>query len=302
MRYFNISGNTLVKLGAMTVMTAILAACSEGPKEEFVPVTLTGQVSMQAGPTPTGTVHFRLYNLWWLEGDLRHPLEEIADFTSDSTNFSHSFEYPAHKGTGLAVHAWIDTDGDGVFCTPTAKLDPSGLTAMEESPAGDVTMNIVLTDNCQAANFFYPPRRISRTSDYCWHLPVYTAKCAGANSQSANPLNTPPQLNTDYYRAASLLWTEAVTFSKQHITTRKLQTQTSHQRGCSHSGRKLYGSASTSRLYSTPALSSNFCIWPSFQPSNTSVQPPTNSPPIKICGIVSKEVCACRTSRIARPR
>ena len=74
MRYFNISGNTLVKLGAMTVMTAILAACSEGPKEEFIPVTLTGQVSMQAGPTPTGTVHFRLYNLWWLEGDLRHPL------------------------------------------------------------------------------------------------------------------------------------------------------------------------------------------------------------------------------------
>lgn len=157
MRNFNISGKTLGKLGVITVITAVLAACSGGPKEEFVPVTLTGQVSMQAGPAPTGTVHFRLYNLWWLEGELRHPLEEIADFTSDSTSFSHSFEYPAHKGTGLAVHAWIDTDDDGIFCTPTAKLDPSGLTAMEENPAGDVTMNIVLTDNCRAANYFYPP-------------------------------------------------------------------------------------------------------------------------------------------------
>ena len=157
MHNFNISGKTFGKLAVITIITAALAACSGGPKEEFVPVTLTGQVSMQAGPAPAGTVHFRLYNLWWLEGGLRHPLEEIADFTSESPNFSHSFEYPVHKGTGLAVHAWIDTDDDGVFCTPTAKLDPSGLAAMDENPAGDVTMNIVLTDNCQAANYFYPP-------------------------------------------------------------------------------------------------------------------------------------------------
>ena len=88
---------------------------------------------------------------------LQHPLEEIEDFTSEGPSFSHTFQYPLHKGTGLAVHAWIDTDGDGIFCTPTSRTDPSGLASTEETPAGNVTLNIVMTGNCRAANWYYPP-------------------------------------------------------------------------------------------------------------------------------------------------
>lgn len=134
-----------------------LTACSGAPDEEYATVTVNGTVQMAAGPMPAGILHFRLYNLESLEGDLQHPLQEIEDFESDSPAFSHTFQYPLHMGTGLAVHAWLDTDGDGIFCTPTARLDPGGLAYTEATPEGEVDMTITLTANCRAANWFYPP-------------------------------------------------------------------------------------------------------------------------------------------------
>ena len=135
----------------------LLAACSNAPEEQFKTVTVNGTVRMLAGPMPAGTLHFRLYNLEALDGDLQHPLEEIEDFTSSTPEFSHSFQYPVHKGSGLAVHAWLDMDGDGVLCTPTDKLEPSGLAYIAENPEESVTLDIALTGNCRAANYFYPP-------------------------------------------------------------------------------------------------------------------------------------------------
>ena len=134
-----------------------LAGCGGGPEGEWVDVSLSGQVSAADGEVPEGKIHFRVYHLESLEGDLRHPLEEIVDFESDSTSFSHSFSYPLHMGEGLAVHAWVDTDGDGVLCTPTEREDPSGLGWTEDTPAGDVQLDVVISDKCRAANFFYPP-------------------------------------------------------------------------------------------------------------------------------------------------
>ncbi len=84
---------------------ALLVACSDAPQEKYQTVTLNGKVRMIAGPMASGKLHFRLYNLWYLDGELRHPLEEIEDFESDTAEFTHTFEYPLHKGTGLAVHA-----------------------------------------------------------------------------------------------------------------------------------------------------------------------------------------------------
>lgn len=92
--------------------------CSDAPQEKYQTVTLNGKVRMIAGPMASGKLHFRLYNLWYLDGELRHPLEEIEDFESDTAEFTHTFEYPLHKGTGLAVHAWLDTDGGGIFLPP----------------------------------------------------------------------------------------------------------------------------------------------------------------------------------------
>ena len=135
----------------------VLSACSGAPEEKYQTVTLNGNVRLQAGPVPEGTIYFRLYTLWSLEGELRHPLEEIEDFQSDSANFTHTFEYPLHKGEGLAIHAWIDTDNDAVFCTPTVRTDPGGLAWTEETPSGEIDMTITLTDNCRNASWFYPP-------------------------------------------------------------------------------------------------------------------------------------------------
>ena len=150
--------STLATSSALAVTAFALNACSGGiPEAELVPVTVSGTVGMAAGPLPAGKLHFRIYVLESLEGDLQHPLEEVVDFESDTPEFTHSFDYPAHMGEGLALHAWLDTDGDGIFCTPAARLDPSGLGYTQDSPAGDVTLNVTLTTNCRAANWFYPP-------------------------------------------------------------------------------------------------------------------------------------------------
>ena len=138
-------------------LTSLLPACSDTPAEKFKTITLNGEVRMSAGPVAPGVLHFRLYNLESLSGELQHPLQEIEDFQSESPVFTHTFEYPVHMGEGLAIHAWLDTDGDGIFCTPTQKLDPSGLAYVETTPEGEINMTITLADNCRAANFFYPP-------------------------------------------------------------------------------------------------------------------------------------------------
>ncbi len=139
------------------VTGGLISACSNAPEENFSTVTLNGNVRMIAGPVPAGKFHFRLYNLEALEGELRHPLEEIEDFESETPKFSHTFEYPLHKGEGLAVHVWLDTDADGFFCTPEKRIDPSGLSWVGETPSGKVEISITLSDNCRAANWFYPP-------------------------------------------------------------------------------------------------------------------------------------------------
>jgi hypothetical protein len=153
--------NTKTRIAAAWSLVAIAASaltgCEGMPAEEYATTTLNGEVRMAAGPVPAGTLHFRLYVLESLEGDLQHPLEEIEDFVSDSPVFSHTFDYPLHKGDGLAIHAWADTDGDGIFCTPTARLDPSGLAYTPETPSGEISMVITLSENCRAANYFYPP-------------------------------------------------------------------------------------------------------------------------------------------------
>lgn len=146
------------KVALLAGTAMLLTACSGGPEKEWRTVTVSGDVSMAAGPMPAGTLNFRLYNLWYLDGDLRHSLEEIEDFQSGSGSFSHTFEYPVHKGSGLALHAWLDTDGDGFFCTPSERVDPAGFVWQEDVEGVDtVTFNIKLTDNCRAANYFFPP-------------------------------------------------------------------------------------------------------------------------------------------------
>jgi hypothetical protein len=147
---------TTAIVGALSI-AAILAGCSNAPTENFRTITLNGNVMMTAGPLPQGTLHFRLFVLEALEGELQHPLSEIEDFDSESGIFSHTFEYPLHTGEGLAIHAWLDSDDDGIFCTPTSRLDPSGMAWQTETPENAVDMVITLDRNCRSSGWFYPP-------------------------------------------------------------------------------------------------------------------------------------------------
>jgi len=146
----------LLQVIGVTTMVMTLAGCSGEPEGEWVEVRLTGDVMNADGAVPDGKIHFRVFHLQSLEGNLRHPLQEIVDFESDSASFTHEFSYPLHMGEGLAVHAWVDTDGDGIFCSPSEREDPSGLGWTEDTPEGDVTLNVTLSEKCRAANFFYP--------------------------------------------------------------------------------------------------------------------------------------------------
>lgn len=147
----------LIVIVVLAICFVLLDRCAGLPNPEYATVTVNGEVSMIAGPVPAGTISYRLFVLESLEGILQHPLEEIEDFQTDTPSFSHTFEYPLHMGTGLAIRAWVDADGDGVFCTPTERLDPSGLAYTTETPTGEVQLDITLTENCRAANWFYPP-------------------------------------------------------------------------------------------------------------------------------------------------
>jgi hypothetical protein len=148
----------ILPFSAALLTGVFLIGCSGAPEEKFTAITLDGRVRMIAGPVPAGTIHFRLYNLEAGSGDLAHPLAEIEDFESDSAEFTHTFEYPLHKGEGIALHAWLDADGDGIFCTPDSRTDPSGMSWNGETPEGTIELSVLLSDNCRAASWFYPPK------------------------------------------------------------------------------------------------------------------------------------------------
>lgn len=139
------------------VSGALLVGCAGEPAENLTTVTVKGTVTLPNGEAPAGKLYFRAFQLEALEGELAHPLSELGDFESDSPEYSYTLDYPVDRGTGIAVHAWLDRDGDGIHCTPQIRDEPAGLTTMAATPTDTVELNIVLTDNCRSSNFFYPP-------------------------------------------------------------------------------------------------------------------------------------------------
>ncbi len=141
--------------GFTVVLALLLAACSE-PSREMRPMEVTGTVV--APPGVEGPVEVRLFVEWALEGELRHPLQLIEIFPAEAgVPFSHRFDYPAYLGKGLAVYAWIDTDGDGIMCTPTARNDLGGLAIAENGDSEKATVAVTLTEPCRAPGWFFPP-------------------------------------------------------------------------------------------------------------------------------------------------
>ena len=132
----------------------LLTACAEAPIETR---TIELTTNVEAPPGVEGPVEIRVFHAWSLEGELRHPLHLIEIFPAETgDSFTQSFEYPIDEGEGLAVWAFIDTDGDGIHCSPSVRNDLSGLTVDEGAVGDQVEVTVNLTDPCRAPGWFYP--------------------------------------------------------------------------------------------------------------------------------------------------
>lgn len=141
--------------GGLCVLAGLLlAACSE-PAPPVRQLEVSGRVL--SPPGASGPVSVSVYHAWALTGELRHPLEFIADIPVTDGQFAATVDYPLDMGTGLAVYAWQDLDGDGVLCTPTVRDDLAGLSVLETLPDGPVNLDVSLTAACRGPDFFYPP-------------------------------------------------------------------------------------------------------------------------------------------------
>ncbi|MFW2404746.1 MAG: hypothetical protein ACN4GT_08260 [Gammaproteobacteria bacterium] len=151
-RIYRIHSLGLAALAAMGLLTA----CGGDPDPGMKRIEVT--TTVVPPPGVEGPVEVRLFQLWSLEGMMRHPLQ-LLDIVPAEANkaFTHTIDYPANFGEGLAVFAWIDTDDDGIHCTPTVRDDMSGLATVESVDSGKAEVIVTLTDACRAPGWFYPP-------------------------------------------------------------------------------------------------------------------------------------------------
>lgn len=145
-----------LRAACATVLAATLvAACSETPPETRS-LKINGTLQMPAGTAPSGELHVMAYHAWTGSGELRHPLLFMGEFSTSPADFSGNIEYPAGAGEGLVIYAWMDADGDGVLCTPQNDTELSGLTEVAAFPADEVSVELSLSENCKAPNWFFP--------------------------------------------------------------------------------------------------------------------------------------------------
>jgi len=152
-----------IKTSAALLVIALIGGCSGGSAEgPATPVSIKGSISVPAGTDSGGRVEVHLFQTWFGEGDLRHPLQFIETFDTTVGEFSHSFGYPDNGGEGLIVYAWIDTDGDGINCTPTERNDLAGLTEVADFSLGSgeeyaaASVSVKLSADCAGPDWFFP--------------------------------------------------------------------------------------------------------------------------------------------------
>lgn len=149
----------MLRITCATALTALLAtACSEKPPE-VRSLKINGTVQMPAGADASGELHVMAYHAWAGTGELRYPLLLMGEFSVPVGDFSGTVEYTAGTGKGLVVYAWVDSDGDGVLCTPQNDTELAGLAEVAGFPADEVSVELSLNANCKAANWFFPAAR-----------------------------------------------------------------------------------------------------------------------------------------------
>lgn len=146
-----------VGLGLLALVALLTAYGYYATQEQAVAtqrVTLKGELLAASGLS--GPVQVRVFQAWAGQGALRHPLESIASFPASLGTFQQVIDYPLNDGEGLVVYAWLDSDGDGLHCTPALRNDPAGLTQIAQFPADTVSFRLELTDACVGPEHFFP--------------------------------------------------------------------------------------------------------------------------------------------------
>jgi hypothetical protein len=140
-----------------------LTGCGEvTTKSKTMAVDLHGE--LRVPPGADGPVHVAVYHAWSGRGELRHPLQFIVAFTATPGAYRHAIEYPVDAGEGLVVYAWVDLDGDGVLCTPSYRMDLSGLTEAKSFPGDSPQVDVDMTAPCRGPDWFFPPEEPLRRS------------------------------------------------------------------------------------------------------------------------------------------
>ncbi|WP_446830461.1 hypothetical protein [Candidatus Foliamicus sp.] len=135
---------------------ALCVGCSDAPPPPPLPVALTVEIAAAGDIDTTATVHLSVHHAWSGVGELRYPLEIIDRRATQLGASNFSFGYPTDKGEGLLVYAWIDTDGDGIHCTPTSRGDLANLVEIAEFPSQQVSASLILETPCAGPDWFFP--------------------------------------------------------------------------------------------------------------------------------------------------
>jgi hypothetical protein len=132
----------------------LINACSES-QPEGEEITISGQI-ITSEDVQGKTFNLSVFHAQSGIGFQQHPLYEIESFTSQSLNFNHTFIYNSSGNTGLVVYAWLDTDQDGIMCTPQSRDDIAGIDLNEDFPNSNQSFKIELTQQCVGPDWFYP--------------------------------------------------------------------------------------------------------------------------------------------------
>ena len=147
------------RVGA-TIPVCVAALCFGCAGEELPPPPISVELAVAiAAPEeidPSATVHLSVHHAWSGTGELRYPLEIVERWETNLGSSTFSFDYPVEGGEGLVVYAWVDSDGDGVHCTPTVHGDLADLVEIEEFPSERVSASLLLETPCAGPDWFFP--------------------------------------------------------------------------------------------------------------------------------------------------
>lgn len=137
----------------LPLVSLLLTGCVSSTTT-LLEVELTGVVSVE---NTQGPVEVQIHHAEQGEGELAHPLGEIARFwTSAGSEFTYEFDYPMDEGTGLVLYAWLDRDDDGVLCAPGVDDEEAGLIEVDLFPDHVVEVAFDLAVLCEGPEGLYP--------------------------------------------------------------------------------------------------------------------------------------------------